>query len=166
MNNLDCDTKVCELIEYDLSCCKNDLILACFDPHDAHHILNIPLSSRRPKDEILWHCEKNGCYSVRSAYHGLQHDLLCKKPGPSSSHSQRLWKIMWNSNQQPRVRNFIWRLGKEILPTSVNLQKKGIMLDTTCSFCGEFPESASHLFMHCEYSRLTFFPPSWFQATL
>lgn len=54
---------------------------------------------------------------------------------------------------------FPWRLGKDILPTKVKLQGKGIRIDTTCSFCGEYPESAKHLFVQCKYSRLAYFSP-------
>lgn len=119
--SMDRDALVCDLIDQDLGCWNRELVLSSFNAHDVH-ILSIPLSTRKPNDEIVWHAEKTGCYSVKTAYRRLQTHMLLRNPGPSSLSSNCLWKLLWHSNLHPRVKNFIWRLGKNILPIRVNLQ--------------------------------------------
>jgi hypothetical protein len=41
-------------------------------------------------DHINWHWEKDGVYSVRSAYHLLCNDRESSIPGPSSSSDDKL----------------------------------------------------------------------------
>lgn len=51
----------------------------------------------------------------------------------------------------------MWRLAKNILPTRSNLQRKGIALDTSCPSCHSETETAEHLFMNCNISKLALF---------
>ncbi|XP_058776904.1 uncharacterized protein LOC131651249 [Vicia villosa] len=165
-NLLEPNATVSELIDQDLSCWNYEVVNNCFDPTEANHILSIPLSFRRPSDELIWHSEKHGCYSVRSAYHSLQNELMNKKLGPSNAFACQLWKKVWHVSLHPRVKSFLWRLGKDILPTKTNLLKKGIKIDTACSFCGVNEESTKHLFLECEFSRLACFSsPLGFRIT-
>ena len=45
--------------------------LRLFLPYDAKAIKSIPLSERRPNDELIWPGEKLGSYTIRSDYHFL-----------------------------------------------------------------------------------------------
>lgn len=130
---------------------------ACFDPLEAHQILRIPISFRSLNDELIWHIEINGVYSVRSAYHTLHRNMFSKKPDLSSISYQQVWKKVWHAHLHPRVKNFLWRLTKNIFPTKTNLQRKDIRLDSLCSFYGSYVENAKHTFLHCEFSRLACF---------
>ncbi|MCI39198.1 F-box protein, partial [Trifolium medium] len=60
---------VSELIDTNSKKWRKYVVLSCFHPHEAKKILSLPLSHRLPHDKIIWCCEKNGEYSVRSAYH-------------------------------------------------------------------------------------------------
>lgn len=71
MKILEPQAKVEELIDRDLRQWRKDLIFSCFNPSEAMQIVSIPLSMRLPVDKIIWHKEKDGKYSVRSAYHVL-----------------------------------------------------------------------------------------------
>lgn len=70
-NNLHPDATVSDLIDEDTNSWKRDLIFNIFNPYEAQQILNIPISLRLPGDCLTWHWEKDGNYSVRSAYHSL-----------------------------------------------------------------------------------------------
>jgi hypothetical protein len=65
------DVVVSELIDMDTRQWKRDLIFMCFDREEAQKIVSIPLSFRLPMDSLVWFWEKDGLYSVRSAYHFL-----------------------------------------------------------------------------------------------
>ena len=45
-----------------------DLIKSLFWPIDVHCILQIPISPGR-EDVVAWHHNRNGLFTVRSAYH-------------------------------------------------------------------------------------------------
>jgi ribonuclease HI len=108
-------------------------------------------------DRISWHWEKDGDYSVRSAYHLLCSDRESSIPGPSSSSDDKLWKEIWKAKIPNKIKNFMWRLAKNILPTRANLLKKGIHLDASCPLCHISDENAQHLFMQCNLVKLAFF---------
>jgi ribonuclease HI len=81
-------------------------------------------------------------------------------PGPSSGRDDNLWKEIWKAPLPNKIKNFMCRLGRNIIPTRVNLQKKGISLDTSRPLCHNAPENAQHLFMHCNLLKLVLFASS------
>ncbi|XP_058725615.1 uncharacterized protein LOC131596897 [Vicia villosa] len=154
---LDKEATFKELINQDIRCWKRDLASSIFDSVESSQISSIPLSLGDTEDKLIWHFERNGEYSVRSAYHLYTQYKQAKSPGPSNYSCQQLWKAIWRAPIHNRIRNFLWRLVNNILPTRVNLSKKGIVLDVNCPLCLSFPESSHHLFLNCEFSRLVFF---------
>jgi hypothetical protein len=128
-----------------------------FNPHEAKKILSIPLSHRLPEDKIIWCCEKNGEFSVRSAYHLLADKKNCNQPGPSSIYQESLWAKIWKAPIPNVIRNFLWRLVKHILPSRARLVKKGLDVDPCCPLCYQQIEDYEHLFMVCPLAKLTWF---------
>lgn len=61
---------------------NRSLIYSIFNQPEALKIVSIPLSQSLPKDKICWHWEKNGCYTVPSAYHLLSKIRENLQPGP------------------------------------------------------------------------------------
>lgn len=90
-------------------------------------------------------------------YHLLGDMRLVRKPDPSSRENQNLWKNLWKVPVNAHIKNFNWRLAKDILPTMVNLRKKGISLDVSCPFCHLYPENSLHIFMQCDFSKRVLF---------
>ncbi|XP_058741777.1 uncharacterized protein LOC131614170 [Vicia villosa] len=68
-----------------------------------------------------------------------------------------MWKQIWSAPIHTRVRNFLWRLAKNILPTRGNLVKKGVKTTTECPLCHESEENMDHLFFQCHFSRQVWF---------
>ncbi|KAL5818508.1 hypothetical protein ACOSQ4_022350 [Xanthoceras sorbifolium] len=64
----------------------------------------------------------------------------------------KVWKHLWKLNDPNKIKVFAWRACKEILPTNLNLSKKGIPVSHLCSFCGLALESSDHALWGC--SRL------------
>jgi ribonuclease HI len=151
------DACVEDLIDVDTKQWKRDLIFSCFDRIVAKQIINTPLSFRLPQDLMIWNWEKDGEYSVRSAYHLLCDEKARFQPGPSCPQSSKLWKEIWRAPVPNKIKNFMWRLAKNILPTRANLHKKGIHLDLICPLCSREEESSQHLFLKCDIFKLTLF---------
>ncbi|XP_058749041.1 uncharacterized protein LOC131622003 [Vicia villosa] len=129
------NARVNVLIDADLGRWNTEFLNEVFNQHEAAQIASIPLSSRLREDKRIWHYEKDGEYSVKSAHHYLK-DLRRKKaPGPSSCSSVDIWKKLWKVPIDSKIKNCVWRAGKNILPTRSNLLKKGISLDPNCPFC-------------------------------
>ena len=70
-------TKVSDLIDPSSGEWDEQLIRDTFWPIDADRILQIPLFRQHTKDYIAWHLNKNGTFSVRSAYYKTVGRDLC-----------------------------------------------------------------------------------------
>lgn len=116
--------------------------------HDlAADILNTPLYDQVPVDNMVWKVERNGIYSVRSAYR------LCVEELVDTSHLRRpgYWSGIWRLKVPPKVRNFVWRVCRGMLPTRVRLQDKGVQCPTNCVSCADGHEDLSHVFFDCPF---------------
>lgn len=125
------------------------LIRSLFWDFECGKIFSIPLVGLEEEDQLIWHYHPKGQYTVKSGYHvALEgNQLLAPSPGPSSSNAidSMLWKILWSSPTQPRVKHFIWRLLHDCLPTSHNLARCG-MANDVCQLCGMEAETVPHTF--------------------
>jgi hypothetical protein len=157
VRNLDEDAVVAELIDVDLKKWKSELVLNSFNDFEARQILNIPLSWLLPEDKMIWSWERNGQYSVRSAYHLLKEETLRANPEPSTAGNTEIWKAIWTVQAPQRVKHFLWRVAKRILPTRCRLEQKGVVLDPSCPFCHNEKESQEHIFMNCQEIRRFWF---------
>ncbi|KAL0405661.1 UNVERIFIED_CONTAM: putative mitochondrial protein [Sesamum latifolium] len=144
---LHCGMKVATLMDAEQRWNEN-LIREEFRPTDAECILSIPLREGT-RDEIVWHYEKKGTFSVRSAY-----ELTKALTNASCSVSATDWKFLWKARVPPKIKMFAWRGGMNALPTLENLKRRGLELDITCSCCGVEPENLSLVLFQCTFSRL------------
>ena len=99
-----------------------DLITDFFDDVTARRIFNTPLLASVINDVPTWKLEKDGVYTVHSAYKDiLNHDVVAlqhRVPGN--------WNSIWSIKLPPKVKNFLWRVCRNCLPTRVRLQSKGV----------------------------------------
>ena len=130
---------------------KTEIINSVFLPHDAESILAILLSSVSPVDQRVWSATANGVFSVRNAYR-ISHKQLTKvEMGECSSNTRMksLWKSVWQLRCPNKIKNFIWRACKDILPTKTKLKDRKIPVEVDCDICCE-AETAGHVFWGCE----------------
>lgn len=78
------EDKVSALIDEDLRWWRQDIIQQCFNLMVATNITNIPLSWTQVEDKLIWNLEKNGEYSVKSAYHLIRNQHEASPLSPSS----------------------------------------------------------------------------------
>lgn len=65
-----------------------------------------------PSDAIFWALEKDGKYSMRSAYRVIFGDDY-HVTNASGSNKHKAWKKIWNTNLLPHIKLFVWRVVTE-----------------------------------------------------
>lgn len=60
--------------------------------------------------------------------------------------TRKLWKSVRRINAQPRVRNFVWRACRGLLPCMTNLFYKKITPHERCDSCGKIEDELHALF--------------------
>ena len=64
------------LIDQNAKVWNEQLVLQLFATKTAQNILNTPLHQQVQMDKLVWKAEKNGFYSVRSAYRICIEDII------------------------------------------------------------------------------------------
>lgn len=127
---------------------NESVVRQVFSEDLAAKILNTPLFEQVQHDTLLWKAEKNGRYSVRSAYR------LCVNELVDLSHLHKLgyWTGIWKLKTPLKVKNLIWRMCRGCLPTRVRLLDKGVQFPTQCVSCDSNHEDLSHVFFECSFA--------------
>ncbi|KAM1949581.1 hypothetical protein ACFX15_009620 [Malus domestica] len=148
-------TMVNELIDHVAKCWKIDVLQSLFSAEEVNLIRKIPLSVRNSPDHLLWHHERHGRFTVRSAYHVARNWLQPTNCGASSSNGDgaKVWAKVWNAQVPTKVKICVWRLANELVPTRANLVARHITMDVECVLCGAYGESTIHLMKDCHYAR-------------
>uniref|UniRef100_A0A803NZ33 Reverse transcriptase zinc-binding domain-containing protein n=1 Tax=Cannabis sativa TaxID=3483 RepID=A0A803NZ33_CANSA len=115
---------------------------------DAAIILGIPLHHSIVDDSWYWLAEKNGFYSVRSAYNSLQQ----LKHHSDSPEALSFWKILWSLKVPPKAKDLVWRAASNCLASKRNLCIKKVLVDSSCPFCGVFAETEWHVLVSCHFA--------------
>ncbi len=143
------------LIDGELKCWKNAELECLFMPRDVEAIKQIPLSRRRPSDLLNWTGTKNGIFTIKSAYNLLrmQQSQLAAMSSSSSPHWTQLWNGIWATHVQPKIKLFVWRACKNILPTQTNLFDRRVISSFSCKWCDEEAETTDHVLWRCEFAQ-------------
>ena len=94
-----------------------------------------------------------GIFSVRSAYFLEMNNAASIRGSTSRSDAGTEWKACWKLNVPNVVKLFLWKALHNLLPTRVNLTRKGIIKDTSCPICGLGEETVSHILWDCSTSQ-------------
>jgi ribonuclease HI len=144
---------VSDLLVSDGTDWDRDRLIGYFNPADVEAILKIKLPSRRCDDFIAWHMEKNGIFSVRSAYNlalQLRHvDSIASTSSSSDEGERKLWQNVWSGQIPPKVKIFTWKLSQDTLPTRKNKHKRRLEDDSICNICGNGIEDSFHAVVQC-----------------
>jgi len=132
------------LLDLDRGSWDIEKVRCTFLHHEVEEILGIPISSDLPEDSQSWAWTKNGEFSVRSAY-GVALKILKETKrfgdGGGSSNSSKmtnLWKSIWNLNCPSKIKHFMWRACKNILPINHYLKRRNVASSDGCVLCGGF----------------------------
>lgn len=156
--NLSSDATIVVLIDNENKW-KADLIQKMFSKEDTEAILSIPLPRRKEKDQMIWHYDKKGKYSIKTSY---QVALNMKFPDPlgCSSSNNSNWSIIWKLTLLEKIKISIWKVTKNLLPTIENLCKRGIVHEAHYKRCGNKVENILHMLVACKAAKkvLQLFP--------
>ncbi|KAH9650223.1 putative reverse transcriptase/RNA-dependent DNA polymerase [Citrus sinensis] len=145
------DTKVAELISPEGEW-KRDWIQQHFFKEDAEIISRIPLPRHTALDELCWHYDKLGKYSVKSGYQlALKEKFL--SAASSSNPDPRQWNAIWKLDLPEKIKIFMWRAVKNLLPTAENLWKRKEVPDPICQRCKRGVETSVHAMVECKAAR-------------
>ena len=131
---------------------RMDVVRDTFFPVDAEEIVKIRTSPRMGDDLLAWGPERNGHFSVRSAYRlALEDHLRSSSVAASRAPDGRraVWAFIWRCPAPPKVRTFTWRLITDCLPTWVNKKRRGLEVSDQCPLCAMEPEDTFHAFCRC-----------------
>ncbi|KAK6139898.1 hypothetical protein DH2020_026343 [Rehmannia glutinosa] len=136
---------------------NKELIQSIFSPEDSALILQLPVNKEAGRDKVWWHHDKKGQFSVNSAYKLLQELKEINKGSPGTSDGnkaeKRKWQVMWKLGIKNKIKHFLWRCNQSILPTSIQLRRRGMNVDEICQMCGEERETIMHVFFHCTRAK-------------
>ena len=94
---------------------------------------------------IMWKHTKDGDFSTNSAYAWLN--------GSQQEESNFRGKWIWKIDMLPRVIHFLWLCMHESLPVRSVLAMRGIIRESCCPLCKNFPETISHLLKECVVAK-------------
>lgn len=136
------------------------VIFSTFNKKDAEKILQIPVSLSRREDNNYWIHSEIGQYTVKSGY-----KLLCdwseqrknkeEALGETSvaSNFSNIWKKLWKLNVKGKLKHFLWKCIKGILPVNNQVYKRTGKGDPICKGCGEQVETIEHMLLSCRRAR-------------
>ena len=91
-------------------------------------------------------------YSVKSGYKLLM-EMECGNGADASSSSmgamKSIWNGFWKLEVPNRVRLLLWCAGNDSLPTRVNLTRRKMLTESTCSMCKMEPKGTLHALWKC-----------------
>ena len=150
---LEANATVAELINQEQGCWNSMLIDQIFAPSEAEIIKQIPLSSRRPQDKLIWAGNRKWVFSVKNAYHLLLQKANVNTESSSAGSLTKFWNGVWSAKVQPKIQNFIWRACRNILPTQTKLFDKKISSSFSCKWCEDEPETGDHILWQCDFAQ-------------
>ncbi|XP_028773622.1 uncharacterized protein LOC114730681 [Neltuma alba] len=89
---------------------------------------------------VKWKWERNGLFSVKSAYDNLS---------PEIADSDPYWKRIWKLAIPQRCRTFIWLASRKSLLTNTARHRRGLSMDDQCPICHNGAEDVLHVLRDC-----------------
>ena len=136
---------ILDLINLEIHMWRSELIHSIFHQDNAKAICRIQLSRRHVEDSIIWSYNKNGNFSIKSAYkvtRRIQGEDRAESLANSSG--TKIWHALWNLKIPNKINIFGWRACTDILPTRANLVWRRVLTDDKCPICLRESENTNH----------------------
>ena len=93
----------------------------------------------------MWKFSRDGEFTTKFAY------ALLNDTHQNSLPFQGQW--IWKIDTLPRIVSFLWLCMHNSLPVRSVLAMRGIIPDSCCPLCNNFPETISHLLRDCVVAK-------------
>ena len=107
--------RVEHLLDSDRKAWDINKMRSTFLPFKAKTMLGIPISPSLPNDSRIWTWTSNGIFTVRSVY-GVALKML----------KDKVWKSIWRLKCPSKIKHFLWKACKNILPTNFYLTRRKV----------------------------------------
>lgn len=149
------ETTVDVLINEDNRTWTEQVIAGLFVPEEAELIKKIPVSKHPTEDKLYWPWTQSGQYSSKSGYRFLKMEEEEVRPEVAQNGEINLWRSIWGLRVPNKVKNFLWRVCHEAIPTKSNLKRRHIIINSLCEQCWNEDETPLHaLWSCCELSSV------------
>ena len=146
--------RVCDLFNPDSRQWHQQLLLHTFMPNTVAEIQLCNLGTTPDKDKLIWKENKNGAFSVKSAYWVVIRMRQADQVEHSSAQTdKRLWNRIWQLHIPPKAKTFVWWACCDIIPTRLNLWIRKTPLDPACAICQQQDETVAHALWGCPMAR-------------
>ena len=114
----------------------------------------------KPSDSQVWAKSPNGIFTIKSTHRVVAKyldDLKGREESPGSSNNSKMtaiWKVVWNLKCPNKIKHFMWRAFRNVLPTKQCLLHQKVLTEDKCDFCGE-SESSGHALWGCVIAKET-----------
>ncbi|XP_074327916.1 uncharacterized protein LOC141665831 [Apium graveolens] len=129
----------------DLSMWDEDLLDDLCNERDKNLIKQVPIPIRKRPDSWYWLFDDTGNFTVKSCYRQLAGEWACP--------DRKFWNKIWHLKLPGKVRNFIWRMCRDVLPTAANLINKQVNIVDRCLWCQTHIEDSMHILFRCTFAR-------------
>lgn len=125
-----------------------------FSPEIASSISGLSIHSQQD-DKLIWKIKTNGRFTVKFAYKKLYTDAHGQSD--ISEEMKKILKLMWKLPILPKIKHFVWKCLRDIIPIKARNLRYAANAYIGCPICGLAEESASHITLHCNFSRAVWF---------
>ena len=94
---------------------------------------------------------------MKSAYNAIRTPTSSSHPVMQSKD----WKELWKMKIHARLKNLLWKLAWEILPTTSILNRRFTLPSNECYLCGKALETLEHLFLQCDWAAQVWLLGPW-----
>ncbi|KAL8557302.1 hypothetical protein ACS0TY_004655 [Phlomoides rotata] len=163
----------------DYSGWDESILGALFNQEVKESILSVPLGRLNRPDHLAWKFQRDGIYSVKSAYRawvtgGFPDQVVVTGASGSGVLTDAAgngevpgcwWSWVWRLKIAPEIQVFLWRCFKNVLPVCSNLIGRYVDVDPLCKRCGTEVETMEHALRDCVWVQ-GFWSTSPLQADL
>uniref|UniRef100_A0A803NV61 Reverse transcriptase domain-containing protein n=1 Tax=Cannabis sativa TaxID=3483 RepID=A0A803NV61_CANSA len=125
-----------------------EAIAEWFAPRVGNQIGRVELLSNSDKDRLIWRDSIDGSFSISQAY--------LSRIKPRLGIGSNVWKEIWKAPVHERVKLFLWKVCKDILPCGSCLRTV-FGNESHCVLCNDGEDSLPHLFFLCPFARACWF---------
>ena len=144
-------TRVAHLLPSDGRSWNLGRLQTMFTPEDVHDIQQIAVGGPGRADYLAWNYTKNGCFTLKSAYHMCMAKSRARSGQPDTSSSvakHRGYMALWDTQVPAKAKIHMWRLIRNGLAVGAELHRRRIKPGVFCVACGR-EETIYHIFWAC-----------------